>query len=249
MEFSLIPESISTLSFVLFVALSLFTSMLTASIGIGGGTIMLAAMAQSFPAQAIIPVHGVVQFGSNLGRALIMVPQLNRNLVLWFLVGSVAGALLGGQIVISLPTTILKLCLGIFILYSVWGPAIPGMGDNHKSLLAGGFLSTLLTMFVGATGPFVLAILRACPITPQALVATTAACMVIQHLLKILVFGLLGFAFAPYLAMIILMVASGFIGTLIGKKMLIKVDEAKFKQGLNVVLSLLALRLIYTAMN
>jgi len=248
MELTLIPESLSTYSFIALIILSLFTSMLTASIGIGGGTVMLAAMAQVFPAQAIIPVHGVVQLGSNFGRAMVLLPQLNRTLVLWFLIGSIVGALLGGQIVISLPTTILKLSLGLFILFSIWGPAIPGMGASKKSLLGGGFLSTLLTMFVGATGPFVLAMLRVFPLSPQELVSTSAACLVIQHLLKVLVFGLLGFTFAPYIVMVILMIASGFIGTLLGKRILIEVDADKFKRALNIVLSLLAIRLIYTAL-
>jgi uncharacterized membrane protein YfcA len=244
MDISLIPDSVGLGSFVLLIALSCLTSMLTASIGIGGGTVLLAVMAQLIPVKAIIPVHGVVQLGSNFGRAAIMAPQLNKTLVLWFALGSVVGAMVGGQIVISLPIITLQAVLGAFILFSVWGPKLNSSSGSSASLLGGGFLSTLLTMFVGATGPFVLAILRAFSLPPQALVATSAACLVIQHMLKVLVFGLLGFAYAPYFWMIGLMVASGFIGTLLGRRILIKTDPAKFKQALNLVLTVLALRLI-----
>jgi hypothetical protein len=38
--------------------------------GIGGGAALLAVMASLVPPAALIPVHGVVQVGSNLGRAL-----------------------------------------------------------------------------------------------------------------------------------------------------------------------------------
>ena len=66
--------------------------MLTAAVGIGGGTVLLAVMAQVLPIKAIVPIHGVVQFGSNFGRAAIMMRQLSKPVVLWFLAGSVVGA-------------------------------------------------------------------------------------------------------------------------------------------------------------
>jgi len=238
------PTELSTLAFYGLVLLSCVTSMVSASMGIGGGTVLLAVMAQVIPIKAIIPVHGVVQLGSNLGRAMMLMPQLNWQLASWFLLGSLVGALVGGQIVVSLPVTILKVTLGVFILYSVWGPKLSRLSGNTRGLLGGGFLSTLLTMFVGATGPFVIAILRSFELSRTALVSTSAACMVIQHLLKIIVFGLLGFAFWPYMGLMVLMILSGLIGTFIGTKILLKVNEIKFKHGLNIILSLLALRLI-----
>lgn len=218
--------------------------MLTASLGIGGGTVLLAAMAQIIPVTALIPVHGFVQLGSNIGRSLLMFAKLNYALALWFLCGSLAGAALGGQIVVNLPIFLLKAILGGFILFSVWGPSLSGYAASSRSLLAGGFLSTILTMFVGATGPFVVAVLKRFELSPQALVATCACCLSIQHFLKILVFGVLGFAFSDYLGLIILMIVSGFIGTFLGRKILIRVDPAKFKKGLDLILTTLAVKLV-----
>lgn len=249
MELQLIPDALTATSFWLLIAISCFTSMLTAAVGIGGGTVLLAVMAQVLPIKAIVPIHGVVQFGSNFGRAAIMMRQLSKPVVLWFLAGSVVGAALGGQVVVSLPVALLQALLGGFILYSVWSPKLPGFGHDYKSLIGGGFISTLLTMFIGATGPFVLAILRTFKFSPQQLVANSAACLVIQHSLKVLVFGLLGFVYAPYLALMGLMIVSGFVGTVVGRRILIKIDADKFKQGLNVVLILLALRLLFSAIS
>lgn len=247
MEYALIPSDISSLGFYSLVLISCFTSMLTASIGMGGGTLLLAIMAQIIPVKAIIPVHGLVQFGSNFGRAAILLPKVDLQLTTWFLLGSLIGALIGGQIVVTLPVIILKVVLGAFILFSVWGPNIAGLVGSIASLFGGGFISTLLTMFIGATGPFVIAILRPFQLSPPALVATSAACLVIQHLLKVLVFGYLGFLFAPYLALIVLMILTGLTGTFIGTRFLLKVDEKKFKRWLNIVLTVLAIRLIVTA--
>jgi len=207
--------------------------------------LLLTVMAQLIPVNAIIPVHGVVQLGSNTGRAILMLKDVYWRYLLWFALGCVLGALMGGQVVVSLPVDLLRAVLGLFILFSVWGPGIVTQLANNKTLFFGGMLSTFLTMFIGATGPFVLAMVRAFNLNRLNLVATSAACLVLQHALKVFVFGILGFTFAPYFSLILLMVGSGLAGSIIGKRLLISIDEQRFRQWLNVILSCLALRLIW----
>jgi len=207
--------------------------------------LLLTVMAQLIPVNAIIPVHGVVQLGSNTGRAILMLKDVYWRYLLWFALGSVLGALMGGQVVVSLPVDLLRAVLGLFILFSVWGPGIVTQLANNKTLFFGGMLSTFFTMFIGATGPFVLAMVRAFNLNRLNLVATSAACLVLQHALKVFVFGILGFTFAPYFSLILLMVGSGLVGSIIGKRLLISIDEQRFRQWLNVILSCLALRLIW----
>lgn len=242
---SLIPESLNTIQFIALVVLSFFTSFVSTSIGIGGGTLLLAVMAQVVPVKAIIPVHGAVQLGSNFGRAGIMRKHIQPYHLLWFFMGCTVGALIGGNVVVTLPTSYLQLIVGCFILYSVAGPKFTSYSPSTKSLSLSGAISSLLTMFVGATGPFVIASLRPFNFKATELVATSAACLSIQHILKILCFGLLGFAFSDYLGMIVSMITIGFLGTLLGQKLLLSVNEVYLKRALNIILSLLALRLIY----
>ena len=68
---SLVPPDLSTGFALLLVATSFVTSALTAGLGIGGGVALLAVMAYGMPVAALIPVHGVVQIGSNLGRFVV----------------------------------------------------------------------------------------------------------------------------------------------------------------------------------
>ena len=75
----LIPPELSMLSAIGLVALSLFTSMLTAAIGIGGGLLMLTVMVSFLPPIVVLPVHGVIQLGSNSGRmALILASKPHK---------------------------------------------------------------------------------------------------------------------------------------------------------------------------
>ena len=246
-DLTLIPETLNWLSVLGLIIISCFTSMLTASLGIGGGMLMLATIAQIMPGSAIIPVHGAIQVGSNASRMLVMFRSVKWHLVLWFTVGSILGALVGGQLVINLPTDLLRAILGLFILLTVWAPQAVTKFASNKTLVLGGILSTFLTMFIGATGPFVLAIVRTFNLQRFNLIATNAACLTLQHGLKVVVFVILGFAYSPYALLIIAMICSGFIGTIIGKHILMKFDEQLFKYWLNILLTILALRLIWVA--
>ncbi len=244
----LIPEGMTQLSVILLITTSFFTSMITASLGIGGGTVLLAIMAQVLPAKAIVPVHGVVQLGSNTGRALIMLKDVNISFLIYFFVGCILGAVIGGQVVVALPTDVLRLILGVFILTSAWaGKLFPNKTLTNKGIIAGGGVTTLLSMFVGATGPLVITMVKQLKLKPIELVATSAASLVIQHSLKLIVFGFIGFVFTPYIAMITAMVLTGFLGTLLGKQILLRTAPANFKRILDVIITVLACRLIYVS--
>lgn len=244
-----LPETVGMAEAITMVIASFFTSFLSASMGIGGGVALLAVMAQLLPALAIVPVHGVVQLGSNAGRVILMREHIDLKIGGYFLAGSLVGGFIGGQVVVSLPAATLQLVLGLFILFSLWGP-MPKLGKGRAGMglvATGGALSTLLTMFVGATGPFVTVVIKQFGLSRMAHVGTFSTCMVAQHLIKIVVFGLLGFAFAAYLPLMVAMVATGFAGTYVGRLFLQKSSDERFQKMLNVILTLLAFRLLWVA--
>jgi uncharacterized membrane protein YfcA len=243
----ILPEGVGPGVALLLVLISFFTSALTAAFGIGGGVAMLGALAGTVPPSVVIAVHGVVQLGSNSGRAIVQRAHVVWPLALRFTLGSVVGAGLGAAFFVALPERALLLVLGLFILVMAWlpKPRIPGLAS--AGVVLGGGIATFLTMFVGATGPFVQALLLPLGLARQALIATHAMCMLIQHGLKVLAFGALGFAFADWLPLLVAMVASGFAGTLAGTKLLEKLPEAAFHHILKALLTLIALDLLLRA--
>ena len=68
-----LPSLVSQTDAIIMIIASMATSFLTAAFGIGGGAALLALLALMLPPAALIPVHSVVQFGSNVGRLLIMI--------------------------------------------------------------------------------------------------------------------------------------------------------------------------------
>lgn len=240
---ALVPPTLEPFWAFFLIAVSAGTSFVTAAAGIGGGIILLAVMAVIVPGAAIIPVHGAVQIGSNAGRAAIMFSHVQWTIFAPFLAGSVIGAIAGGLAVVQLPAAGLKLALGCFILWTAWGTPL-GLRGRMVSVVTGA-VSSFLTMFVGATGSFISAMVKTFKFGRMEHVATHSVCMVTQHVVKVVVFGFLGFQFAPYAGLIIAMIASGFLGTVLGKRFLLKTDDVKFHRVLSVILTLLALRLIY----
>lgn len=242
---SLLPEGIGPGIAALLVVASFFTSALTAAFGVGGGVAMLALMGIFLPVAALIPVHGAVQLGSNTGRAWHQRAYVRRDIFGPFIAGSLVGAAVGAMVVVQLPDALLKLLLGVFIVVVTW-TKIPGFERlSHAGLAIGSAVTALVTMFVGASGPLLAAFFaQVMPEDRKALVATHGAGMTIHHFLKVVVFGLAGFAFAQWMPLVAAMIASGFLGTVYGTSWLEKLPEQTFRRWFKIGITLLAADMI-----
>ncbi|MCB0339355.1 MAG: hypothetical protein KDD53_07110, partial [Bdellovibrionales bacterium] len=77
-------------------------------------------------------------------------------------------------------------------------------------------------------------------------VVTQAALMTVVHILKITTFMVLGSYFHDYLVLIVAMVLATAIGSLVGTRLREIVSESLFKSVFKIVLTALAIRLIYS---
>jgi len=198
---------------------------LTTVAGAGGGLLLLATMTLFLSVGSVISLHGVVQFGATTGRTVLLWRHVHVPLLLAFSLGDLIGALAGSQLLVRLRESVLQLMVEAFIIVLAWLPP-----------------------FVSATGPLVSAILHALNLDRLVDGGTFAVCMVVQHGLKIAVFGFAGFAFAPYGPFLGGMLASVMLGNLLGRVVLARLDDRRFHRLLAVVLTLLALRLLYTGL-
>ncbi len=229
------------------VLLAAVTSLITAAVGAGGGVILLAVLALAVPPAAIIPVHGMVQLGSNLNRALMLWRHIDLRTLAWFAPGVALGAWLASVLLVDLPLATIQLCIAAFILLLVWGPALPGRALGPAGILIASLTTSFISMFVGATGPLVAAFMKQQQTDRLRTVATFAGAMCLQHAPKALVYGAAGFAFRDWLGLILLMIAAGALGTRIGLHLLQGMSERRFGRLFDIVLTLLALRLLWEA--
>lgn len=242
-----LPAGVTPAAAFTLIVLSFFTSALTAAFGIGGGMVMIGGISAAVPPATIVAVHGVVQLGSNLGRAIVQRRHAVWRLVWPFALGSAIGIAIGAWLVVSLPVRVLLGSLGVFILVMVWlpKPKIPGL--EKSGVLLGGLISSVLTMFVGATGPFIQSVLLAFKLEKKQLVATQAVAMAIQHGLKVLAFSFVGFSFWAWGPLLAAMVGAGFLGTLLGTALLERLPERWFQAAIKAILTIIAIDLLRRA--
>lgn len=231
--------------FAALLATSFIGSFITVALGIGGGALLLAVMASLMPPAALIPVHGAVQFGSNVFRAALLFSHTHWPPILAFGLGTAAGAAMGGAVVVNLPPAVVQVGVGGFVIFSVL--ARPPAWLSRVPFLTGA-ISSFLTMFFGATGVFVANFTKSLSLPRKSHVATHAAMMTMQHVLKVVAFGLLGFAFAPWAGFIAAMILSGLAGTLAGRQVLNHIGDAGFKRALDVILLLISARLVWVGL-
>ena len=241
---SFLPEGLGLLAASILIVASFFTSALTAAAGVGGGLLMLALMTYVIPITALIPVHGLVQLGSNTSRSFVQRANIDWRVTRIFLLGSFFGVVAGVLLVVQLPPAVLQTVLGIFIITLVWIKFPALRSANAAIVAAGGLVTTFASMFAGATGPLVAVFLNNLFDDHRRMVATHGATMTVQHGLKIVAFGVAGFAFWEWLPLVAAMVISGFLGTKAGTALMNRLPDRVLKITFKTVMTMVAIDLL-----
>lgn len=234
--------------FLVLCGVSFLGSLIAGALGLGGGVLVLATMANLLPPTVLVPIHGVVQLGSNLSRAALSWRETVSAIVTPFLVGAIIGAVLGAQFVVALPKYLLQIVIATFILVTTWAPKLQSSSTGQVKFFVVGVITTIVTMFVGGTGVLVGSFIAPACAGRHQFVSTHAVVMTLQHGLKIVAFVLLGFAFGPYIPLLVGLVSFSFLGSYAGRLLLNRLPERIFRIALKVILTALSLQLLFTAL-
>ncbi len=228
-------------------AAAFFTTFFGVVTGAAGGLLLLAILAMVFPPVVVIPVHTLVQLGSVLGRVALMHDYVLRAVLPPFLIGSIIGAGLGAQIFITLPAGLLQGILACFILFAIWMPRVSQMGAAGGRFAVLGFGATFLGVFVSATGTLLSPFVAGASPDRRNYVATFGALMAIVHACKLVAFGVIGIAVGAYLPLVAAMIAAAMVANWAGSKTLDHVPERVFRVVFRILLTLMAVRLLWVA--
>ena len=87
-----------------------------------------------------------------------------------------------------------------------------------------GVIYSFAPLFIGATRTFVAEVVKAMKLQPVHHVATHSVLATCEHFTKSFVFVFVGFNSSGYLILVCRMIISGFIGTVLGRKVLTNFD-------------------------
>ncbi|MCP5464870.1 MAG: sulfite exporter TauE/SafE family protein [Deltaproteobacteria bacterium] len=232
--------------FILFL-LSTATSILSGTIGMAGGIVLLSLLTFVLPFELLIPIHGTAQLVSNFSRLLFLRKNINLIVLKWYMVGSVFGSLLSVLVIKSVENkeVFLLLIAGI-IFYTLFKPKkLPKIQIPLWAFSFVGFGAGFLSLLVGATGPFIAPFFLRDEFSKEEIVATKAAVQCFTHFLKLPAFFYLGFAFSEHLGFIMVLSAGAIVGTKIGVSILKGLPEKQFRILFRLALFAAACRLVY----
>ncbi len=158
-----------------------------------------------------------------------------------------------GPVAVNMPETYMQGVLAIGLLYLVWAPkpkkpfSVPGLSPDALVVVMAVVVS-ILSMLIGAAGVLFKAVRRRDGRSKEGVMADQSWLMLLQHGLKIVVFGLGGFVFAPYLPLIGCMMLMGFCGTLVGVYLMKKMSNEAFDAIFKYLVTFLAGIMLWKAL-
>ncbi len=222
------------------------TATISGILGMAGGVTLLGVMTALLPAPVVVPLHGIVQLASNWTRTWAFRKHVRWSIFFAFMIPAAVGIAIAANIWADLELTWFRAWIGAFILaFLVWRKYKPKLRNPPVwSYGVLGLAAGLLTIFVGATGPFLAPFFLRDDFDNEEVIATKAVCQTWLHLLKIPAFLALSFDYSPYIGMLAALVAAVIGGTYFGKHLLSRVSKERFVFWFQLVLALLAFYLI-----
>ena len=218
---------------------ALAASTLAAVAGFGGAAIMLPVLVWAFGIRDAVPILTIAQLMGNLSRVWFNRTELSFSVVKWFGFGAVPAAVAGGIVFATAPAGALVRLLGMFLLLLVAYRHTP-WGRKYRIGLRGflplGATSGVISALVGVVGPFMAPFFLAYGLVRGAYIGTEALATVMMHVTKLGVYG--GYALID-LNIGLAGVAIGsvmFAGSYLGKRILIRLPEARFPLIIDAVL-------------
>ena len=227
--------------------LSFFTAMMTSIAGAGGGTVLLAAMLQFMNPSEAIPVHGVIQFTSNIARTWLLRKFVKWSIILKFSLMIPLGVYIGLEIFQSINAEDIKKLIGSFIIIALILQNIKFIKNliiSSNWYYIVGLFTGILNIIVGVIAPLLAVIVKQSITEKKSVVGTLGYFGLVGNLTKIIGFSLIGFSFLEYIDTFLLMIPATLLGSRIGQYLLDKISNKLFFNIFQIILIFLALRLL-----
>ncbi|MGB6085322.1 TSUP family transporter [Parvibaculum sp.] len=232
----------------------LVTATISGIFGMAGGMILMAFLTFAFSVGAAMMLHGATQAVSNGYRAVINWRDIVWPLVVTNMMGAVVALALFMSVSFVPDKATVLLVLGAipFVAFAIpksWGLDIT---RPFISPLCG-FVVTALTLTAGVAGPILDVFFVRSPLTRHQIVATKAVTQTLQHLTKLLYFGVLAAHLLPSADLprwiYLMVVPLAMLGTTVGKMVLDSMSDGQFRNWSRNILFVLGALLIWQGLS
>lgn len=232
---------------ILFFVSGLIAEIIGTMAGFGSSTIFLPLALLFVDFKTAIILVSIFHLFGNLSRIIFFREGFDRRVILQFGVPSVLLSLLGAFLIGVLPHPVLKLILGIFLITTSASFLIkPGLKlpANTGTFIAGGSTTGFITALVGTGGALRAILLQGFNIEKVKYIATAATIALATDITRIPVYISQGFLTQQYYLYLPLLFVIALAGSFIGRKIVKKIDQEKFRKMVLVAIILVSIKFI-----
>jgi uncharacterized protein len=232
---------------ILFFVSGLIAEIIGTMAGFGSSTIFLPLALLFVDFKTAIILVSIFHLFGNLSRIIFFREGFDRRVILQFGVPSVLLSLLGAFLIGVLPHPVLKLILGIFLITTSASFLIkPGLKlpANTGTFIAGGSTTGFITALVGTGGALRATLLQGFNIEKVKYIATAATIALATDITRIPVYISQGFLTQQYYLYLPLLFVIALAGSFIGRKIVKKIDQEKFRKVVLVTIILVSIKFI-----
>ncbi len=232
---------------IIFLAIGFFSEVVGTMAGFGSSTIYLPLTSYFVDFKTALVLVAIFHLFGNIGRITFFRHGLDRKVLLVFGLPSFLLSLLGATLVGGLSQTLLKLLLGIFLIsLSVTFLVRPKLAfpSNTRSLLLGGGISGFIVGLIGTGGALRAAFLTGLKIDKEKYIATAAVIALGTDATRIPTYLANGFLAEQYYYFIPILFGIALAGSFVGRKIVGRIDQAKFKKMVLIAIILASIKFI-----
>ncbi|MEX0862701.1 sulfite exporter TauE/SafE family protein [Nitrosopumilus sp.] len=235
------------ISEIMFFVIGFVSEIIGTMAGFGSSTIFLPFASYFIDFKTALVLVAIFHLFGNISRITFFRHGLDKNVLLIFGVPSFIFSLIGATLVGDLPQAVLKLILGMFLIFiSITLLLRPKLSfpTNKKCLFLGGGVSGFIVGLIGTGGALRAVFLTGLKIDKEKYIATAAVIALGTDASRIPSYLNSGFLTEQYYYFIPILFGIAFVGSFIGKKLVNRIEQNKFKKIVLIAVMLASIKFI-----
>lgn len=233
---------------IVFIIIGFFSEVVGTMAGFGSSTIYLPLASYLLDFKTALVLVAIFHFFGNISRIAFFRHSMDKNVLLLFGIPSFVLSLMGATLVGDISQTVLKFMLGIFLIaISVTFLVKPALAfpANAKSLVLGGGISGFIVGLIGTGGALRASFLTGLKMEKEKYIATAAVIGLGTDATRIPSYISAGFLPEQYYYLIPILFGTAVAGSYIGRKIVTRIDQDKFKKMVLIAVILASIKFIF----
>ena len=238
------------MDFALVLLLGLVAGTVGGMVGFGTSIMLMPALIIVFGPREAVPIMAIAAIMSNASRVAAWWREVDWRVTAAYSATAIPGAVLGARTLLTLPTGIVEVVLGVFFISMIfvrrWMAAQDWKLNLWHMALVGGVIG-FITGIVVRTGPINAPFILAYGLVKGAYLATEAMGSLAIYVAKAITFRSLGALPVEIIVKGLIIGSSLVAGAFIAKRIVIKLDPQKFRLMMDGLLMVAGLTMLWAA--